>query len=139
MDKTYITIEPVGAHRVVVAATSAGSDGIRDMLYVKLASRSGEGRIVGLTLHSQDHRGGKVVVRKAGIAKARTFGDLRRGEPVLATEDGKVIPIRYFHGMGDNSVSPSQVECLGYAETGQDEPGKTVEVMISLHGRDLTI
>jgi hypothetical protein len=122
LDKAYTITNAsgVGAYLVVVQGTNPGE--------AKLPSAANDGKILGVTVHSQTQQGANVAVRKAGIARAVAAGAISVGAPVnLAGASGKVKAI--------SETAGTKVQCLGFAETDATADGDIVEVFIALHER----
>ncbi|MCD6384204.1 DUF2190 family protein [Candidatus Sumerlaeota bacterium] len=122
LDKAYtITSENgVQAYRVVVVGSNPGE--------CQLPSAANDGKILGVTLFSQENKGRNVTVRKAGIARCVAAGAINLGDPVnIADSSGKVKAI--------NESSGTHINCVGFAETSASADGDIIEVFLSFHER----
>jgi hypothetical protein len=122
LDKAYKITDAngVAANLVVVQDTDPGE--------CKLPAASNDGKILGVTVHSQSLQNKSVAVRKSGIADVVASGAISPGVPVnIAGASGKVKAI--------NETTGTKINCLGFAETAASADGDIIEVFISLHER----
>ena len=124
LDKTYTVnnTKGVDAYAVVVQGPAAGE--------CRLPYEANEGKILGVTMHSQSLRGANVAVRKAGTAYVVADCPIEPGDAVCTAPEGsgRVTRLDYF-------PVGTKINCLGFAETGAEKAGDAIEVFISLHQR----
>ena len=123
LDKAYTVSQSggVGAHRVVVQATSAGE--------CKLPASSGEnaGTVLGVTTHAQSENGRPVAVRKAGIALVEAAAAISVGQALEVSDtQGRVQAVSAL-------AAGESTKAVGYAETAATAAGDLVEVFLVIH------
>ena len=122
MDKAYRIFNAGGVARGRVVVATSGSGGCT------LPAAANAGKILGVTVTSQEKNEHHVSVRKAGIVEVVSAGVIGRGDPVnIADNQGRVKVV--------NETAGSKVQCLGFAETASTNAGDLVEVFISVHER----
>jgi len=92
----------------------------------KVSELENESNFIGITVHSQAP-GGRIAVRKGGIAWAKAACAIEIGEPLVLAPDGLVMPAVCIH--------EPRLNCIGFANTGANEKNGRLQVWISPHQR----
>lgn len=122
MDKAYriSATGGVARGRVVVAGSNSS--------ICTLPGAANAGKILGVTVTSQEKDNAPVSVRKAGIVEVVANGAIAPGDPVnIADNQGRVKKV--------SETAGTKVQCLGFAETSSTNTGDLVEVFVSIHER----
>ena len=123
-DKAYRVAEAqtngVSANRVVVQSGLEGD--------CKLPDAANAGALLGITMHGQITPGRRVTVRKGGTAECVAAATISPGTPLMVADaSGRVKPVVGATG--------TQINCIGFAESGASAAGDVVEVFLCIHQR----